>query len=86
MRGLRGTFEMYSPLVRRGDIVAFHDIVPGSPENVGGTPRSWNKIKSKYNYFSLDCKRLEPGLGWHRRSISMNVEGQTSKSSGGVLL
>jgi len=33
--GVEGDFEMYSPLVRRGGIIAFHDIVPGPPENVG---------------------------------------------------
>jgi len=37
--GVRKNFEMYSPLVRRGGIVAFHDIVPRPPENVGGVPR-----------------------------------------------
>jgi len=60
--GVRRDFEMYSPLVRRGGVVAFHDVVPGSPEYVGGVPRFWNEIKSKYNYLEV-VKRLEPGLG-----------------------
>jgi predicted O-methyltransferase YrrM len=32
---MKRNFEMYSPLVREGGIVALHDIVPGPPENVG---------------------------------------------------
>ncbi|ADV64753.1 O-methyltransferase-like protein [Desulfurococcus mucosus DSM 2162] len=34
--GVKRDFEMYSPLVKKGGIIAFHDIVPGPPENVGG--------------------------------------------------
>jgi predicted O-methyltransferase YrrM len=37
--GVRKDFEMYSPLVRKGGIIAFHDIVLGPPENVGGVPK-----------------------------------------------
>ncbi|MBS7612607.1 class I SAM-dependent methyltransferase, partial [Candidatus Bathyarchaeota archaeon] len=36
--GVKKDFEMYSPLVRKSGIIAFHDIVPGPPENVGGVP------------------------------------------------
>jgi predicted O-methyltransferase YrrM len=38
--GVTRDFEMYSPLVKRGGIIAIHDIVPASPENVGGVPDS----------------------------------------------
>ncbi|MEM4674909.1 MAG: class I SAM-dependent methyltransferase, partial [Nitrososphaerota archaeon] len=41
--GVKRDFEIYSPLVRRGGIIAFHDIVPGPPENVGGVPTFWNE-------------------------------------------
>lgn len=41
-------FEMYSPLVRKGGLIAFHDIVPGPLECVGGVPKFWNEIKQKY--------------------------------------
>ena len=40
---------MYSPLVRRGGLIAFHDIVPGPLECVGGVPRFWSEIKQKYS-------------------------------------
>jgi cephalosporin hydroxylase len=48
--GVKRDFEMYSPLVREGGIVAFHDIVPGPPENVGGVPEFWNQIKTRYRH------------------------------------
>jgi cephalosporin hydroxylase len=46
--GVKKDFEMYSPLVREGGIVAFHDIVPGLHEYVGGVPRFWREVKSNY--------------------------------------
>jgi len=47
--GVKRDFEMYSPLVAKGGIVAFHDIAPGRPEDVGGVPRFWNEVKGRYN-------------------------------------
>jgi len=32
--GVKRDFEMYSPLVRNGGIIAFHDIVKHPPETV----------------------------------------------------
>ena len=34
--GIRKDFETYDESVKKGGIVTFHDIVPDSPENVGG--------------------------------------------------
>ncbi|MGQ9691608.1 MAG: class I SAM-dependent methyltransferase [Thermoproteota archaeon] len=48
--GVKKDFEMYSPLVRKGGIIAFHDIVPGSSENVGGVPKFWGEVKHGYGY------------------------------------
>ena len=36
---------MYSPLVKKGGIIAFHDIVPGPQEHVGGVPKFWKELK-----------------------------------------
>jgi len=44
--GVKRDFEMYSPLVSRGGMVAFHDIVPGPAIHVGGVPRFWDEIKA----------------------------------------
>jgi cephalosporin hydroxylase len=46
--GVKKDFEMYSPLVRNGGIIAFHDIVPGLHECVGGVPKFWREVKSNY--------------------------------------
>jgi len=42
--GVRRDFEMYSPLVRKGGIIAFHDICPGPEDKVGGVPRFWAEV------------------------------------------
>ncbi len=47
--GVERDFEIYSPLVRQGGIVAFHDIAPGPSENVGGVPQFWEKIRDRYD-------------------------------------
>jgi predicted O-methyltransferase YrrM len=43
--GVRLDYELYSPLVRTGGAIAFHDIVPGTEQNVGGVPRLWKELK-----------------------------------------
>lgn len=55
-QGIRADFEMYSPLVRPGGIVVFHDIVPDyktrygieTSSYVGGVPQFWAEIKASY--------------------------------------
>lgn len=60
--GVRVDFEMYSPLVKRGGIIAFHDIVPGPEENVGGVPRFWAELKNYSNYrYREIVKRFDQG-------------------------
>lgn len=45
--GVKKDFEMYSPLVRKGGIVAFHDIatIPGKTNKVR---QYWKELKQKY--------------------------------------
>jgi cephalosporin hydroxylase len=43
--GVEADFRMYSPLVRKGGLVAFHDIVPGPPKFVGGVPAFWQRVR-----------------------------------------
>jgi predicted O-methyltransferase YrrM len=63
--GVKRDFEIYSPLVRKGGIVAFHDIVPGHPKHVGGVPRFWNEIKMRYRYIEIveDWRQSSCGIG-----------------------
>ena len=50
--GVRLDFEMYSPLVRPGGLIAFHDIVPLAEgdvaHTVGGVPRFWRELKARH--------------------------------------
>jgi predicted O-methyltransferase YrrM len=43
--GVRADYELYAELVRPGGLIGFHDIVPGSPDLVGGVPRFWEELK-----------------------------------------
>jgi len=61
--GVKTDFEMYSPLVREGGIIAFHDIVPGSLENVGGVSKYWSEIKLNFNYTEIVNDWNQGGYG-----------------------
>ena len=63
--GVKKDFKIYSPLLRKGGIIAFHDIVPGPPENVGGVPVFWNEIKHEFAYMEIvkDWKQNGYGIG-----------------------
>ena len=61
--GVRKDFEMYSPLVRNGGIIAFHDICPGPAENVGGVPDFWKEISAKYKSRSILKDSTQGGYG-----------------------
>jgi predicted O-methyltransferase YrrM len=63
--GVKADFEMYSPLVRPGGLIGFHDIVPGPPENAGGVAVFWQELKKKYpaREFVADWKQGGYGIG-----------------------
>ena len=46
--GVQSDFRIYSPLVRKGGIIALHDIVPGLISHVGEVPRFWAEIRRSY--------------------------------------
>lgn len=46
--GVKKDFETYSPLVKPGGLVAFHDICKGPVESVGGVPRFWSEISGNH--------------------------------------
>lgn len=61
--GVRRDFEMYSPLVRRGGIVALHDIQP-HPEGWGGeVPVFWNEVKRGFRHQELIDDPRQKGFG-----------------------
>jgi predicted O-methyltransferase YrrM len=48
--GVSRDFELYLPLVRKGGLVAFHDIVPSGPGkhgDPGDVPRFWAEIRGR---------------------------------------
>jgi predicted O-methyltransferase YrrM len=63
--GVKNDFEMYSPLVKKGGVVAFHDITNGSEEYVGGVPRFWKEVKfgREYKEFIEDLNQGKCGIG-----------------------
>ncbi|MEM2105965.1 MAG: class I SAM-dependent methyltransferase [Candidatus Bathyarchaeia archaeon] len=64
--GVKKDFEMYSPLVRKGGIVAFHDIVEHPPETGCEVSKFWNEIKQSY-------KRLEIVKSWNQNWAGVGV-------------
>ena len=62
--GIKKDFNMYSALVKKGGIIAFHDIAPnGIEERVGGVPEFWNEIKFSYNYKEFVNNQNQTGYG-----------------------
>jgi len=61
--GVKMDFEMYAPLVKDGGITAFHDIVAGPAEMVGGVPRFWEEIKTKYMSLEIVKNQNQGGCG-----------------------
>lgn len=61
--GVRRDFEMYAPLVRKGGLIAFHDIVDGPPENVGGVPCFWREIRRQHSYREIIHDPQQGGWG-----------------------
>ena len=43
--GVKRDYELYSPLVRRGGIIAFHDIAEHPPSTGSEVHRFWNELK-----------------------------------------
>jgi predicted O-methyltransferase YrrM len=59
--GVKRDFELYAPLVRRGGIIAFHDIAEHPPALECEVSRFWKQIKSQYRHAEI----IEnPQQGW----------------------
>lgn len=65
-KGVRMDFQMYSPLVKEGGIIAFHDIVKVSPEKFVEVNKFWKEIKNKYKYKEIvdNWEQGECGIGY----------------------
>jgi|SRR5208283_5289901 len=63
--GVKRDFEMYSPYVRSGGMIAFHDIAAHSKEKSCEVDRFWNEIKQRFHYREIieDPKQGWAGIG-----------------------
>ena len=64
--GVKKDFEMYGALVRKGGMIAFHDIVPfDEPSIDGGVSRFWKEIAGNYKNQSIvkDADQSGRGIG-----------------------
>lgn len=62
LEGVKQDFEMYSPFVRKGGIIAFHDALyhhDGTEE----VDIFWNEIKTKYPYVEIKVGERSTGIG-----------------------
>lgn len=61
--GVLADFEKYSPLVSADGLIAFHDIVPGLPENVGGVPNFWEDVRTRFEHREIVADWDQGGYG-----------------------
>lgn len=66
--GARRDFEDYSPYVSEGGVIAFHDIRPGPAKDVGGVPRLWEELSTRFRSRAIRSKHCREcygiGLVW----------------------
>ena len=65
LEGVRRDLELYGPLLAENGLVAFHDIVPGPHESVGGVPAFWTELRARCHVRELvrDWTQGEAGIG-----------------------
>jgi len=51
--GVKQDFEMYSPLVSKAGMIAFHDINDGPIKKVGGVRKFWKELNNNYPHFEI---------------------------------
>jgi predicted O-methyltransferase YrrM len=66
--------QLYTPMVRAGGLVVFHDIVPGAPESVGGVPDFWRQVRAR----SDDVTEIVES--WQRGGFGLGVIRKRSAS------
>jgi predicted O-methyltransferase YrrM len=69
--GVKKDFTDYSPLVRKGGWIAFHDIIPAGLKDegvqrggwTGGVPEFWNEVKRTCEHFEIIENTQQDGSG-----------------------
>jgi predicted O-methyltransferase YrrM len=58
--GVRRDFELYSPLVVKGGLIAFHDILPHAAAPLCQVDRLWNEVREGYRHAEF----VDPSEDW----------------------
>jgi len=63
--GAKTDYELYSPLVARGGLIGFHDIVPVASDRNNGVPQLWQELKKSWPFmeFVADWGQGAFGIG-----------------------
>lgn len=63
--GVKNDFEMYSPFVRNGGLIVFHDINDSERHHARNVYVStfWNEIKDKYEHYEFNANEDWAGIG-----------------------
>ena len=59
--GVRSDYGMYSPLVRKGGMIGFHDIFITRPEY--GVRKLWSELKTRHQTLEFKGDPLAYGIG-----------------------
>jgi predicted O-methyltransferase YrrM len=62
LEGVKKDFEMYSPLVRRGGIIVFHDAIYHA-DKTEEVDIFWNAIKKQYPFVEIKVGKNSTGIG-----------------------
>jgi predicted O-methyltransferase YrrM len=83
--GVSQDFDMYSKLLADDGIIAFHDIVTGSEERVGGVPTFWKELKGRQRSaeFVDDWSQGSCGIGIVWRDGASTNEGTVAPGASG---
>ena len=68
--GVKADFEMYSPLVRPGGLIAFHDIMPDPQHPEVGVERFWREISARLPSSEVIANPAQEGYGIGILSLS----------------
>jgi predicted O-methyltransferase YrrM len=79
--GAKKDFQLYSPFVREGGLIAFHDIVPDHRSRfaattgpyAGDVPRIWSDVKPAYPHHEFIADPQQAGFGIGAITFSANV-------------
>jgi len=66
-KGIKNDFEMYAPLVRKGGLIAFHDIIPNITKHEDAATIEvhlfWQEIKNKYKHQEFIESKEQKNMG-----------------------